>query len=420
MLTKAPRGTKDILPDDIYKWNYVEEVFKEVCRNFGYKEIRTPVFEHTILFKRGVGETTDIVQKEMYTFEDNGGREITLKPEGTAPVVRAFIENKLYAHAQPTKMFYITPCFRYERPQAGRLRAFHQFGVEIFGTENPSADSEIITIAMMFFEKLGLKNLELKINSIGCPKCRENYNAALKDFLRERLDKLCKTCNDRFERNPMRIIDCKSEDCQDKIKDVPLIIDYICDSCKDHFEGVKSYLDIMDIKYEIDPTIVRGLDYYNRTAFEIISNEIGSQGTVCGGGRYDGLIEEVGGPSTPGVGFGLGIERLLLTLENNNIEIPVPREIDIFIVTIGDKPYKKAVDLCYRLRKKSISTDIDHLNRSIKAQFKYSDKINALYTIVIGEDELERNSVSLKNMKTGEQVEISLSDIVDEISNKLE
>lgn len=420
MLTKAPRGTKDVLPADVYKWNAVEERFKEVCEAFGYMEIRTPIFEHTELFKRGVGETTDIVQKEMYTFEDNGGRQITLKPEGTAPVVRAFIENKLYADAQPTKLFYITPCFRYERPQAGRLRAFHQFGVEIFGSENPSADSEVIAIAMMFFEKLGLSNLELRINSIGCPKCRENYNEALKEFLRERLDKLCNTCNDRFHRNPMRIIDCKSKDCKDELKDVPLIMDYICDECQEHFEGLKSYLQAMNINYEIDPTIVRGLDYYNRTAFEIISKEIGSQGTVCGGGRYDGLIEEVGGPSTPGVGFGLGIERLLLTLENNNIEIPCPRGTDIFIVTIGEKAYKKAVDLSYKLRKKYVSADIDHLNRSIKAQFKYADKLNSLYTIVIGENELEKNLVSLKNMETGEQVEISINNIVDEITNRLE
>jgi len=419
MLTKAPRGTKDVLPNDVYKWHYVENMFKEICSLFGYREIRTPLFEHTELFKRGVGETTDIVQKEMYTFEDNGGRLITLKPEGTAPVVRSFVENKLYAESQPTKLYYITPCFRYERPQAGRLRAFHQFGVEIFGTEKPSADAEIISIAMMFFRKLGLDNLELRINSIGCPDCRKNYNNALKKFLEERLDKLCKTCNDRFDRNPMRILDCKNDECKEELKEVPLILDYICDDCREHFEGLKLYLQEMNISYEIDPSIVRGLDYYNRTAFEIVSKEIGSQGTVCGGGRYDGLIETIGGPSTPGVGFGLGIERLILTLENNNIKIPEPRGIEVFIVAIGDRAYKKAVELSYKLRESSISVDIDHLNRSIKAQFKYADKINALYTIVIGEDELDNNSVSLKNMKTGKQNEIELDNIVDAIKVKL-
>ncbi len=419
MLTKAPRGTNDVLPADAYKWDYVETVFKDICKDFGYREIRTPVFEHTDLFKRGVGETTDIVQKEMYTFEDNGGRSITLKPEGTAPVVRSFIENKLYADTQPTKIFYITPCFRYERPQAGRLRAFHQFGVEVFGAENASVDAEVISIAMSFFKRLGLENLELRINSIGCPKCRKEYNRILKEYLGKKLDKLCKTCNDRFERNPMRIIDCKKEECKSQLTDIPLIIDYICDECREHFDKLKQYLSIMGLDYKVDPTIVRGLDYYNRTAFEIISKDIGAQSTVCGGGRYDGLIEEVGGPSTPGVGFGLGIERLLLTLEKNNIEIPLPKGIDVFIVTMGDKAYNKALEISYKLRNNSISVDLDHLNRSLKAQFKYANKIGADYTIVIGDNELENNVVALKNMKTGEQVEIELNKIVDEIIEKL-
>ena len=419
MPIKAPRGTKDVLPSDVYKWKYVEEKFREVCLKFGFGEIRTPVFEHTELFKRGVGETTDIVQKEMYTFTDNGGRDITLKPEGTAPVVRSFVENKLYADAQPTKLFYITPCFRYERPQAGRLRAFHQFGVEVFGAANPSIDAEVISVAMNFFEQLGLMNLDLKINSIGCPKCREEYNQALREYLRQRLDKLCKTCNDRFERNPMRIIDCKNEKCQGELTDTPVILDYICSECKDHFEKLQGYLKSMDINFEIDPTIVRGLDYYNKTAFEIISKDIGAQSTVCGGGRYDGLVEEIGGPSTPGVGFGLGIERLILTLENNNMEIPKPRGIDVFMVTIGERADKKAMELAYKLRKNSISVDIDHLNRSIKAQFKYSNKINSSYTIVIGDDELDNDVVSLKNMETGDQQEIKLSQIVEEMQNRI-
>ncbi len=419
MSIKAPRGTNDVLPSDIYKWNYVEEEFKKICSFFGYREIRTPVFEHTDLFKRGVGETTDIVQKEMYTFEDNGGRSITLKPEGTAPVVRAFIENKLYADAQPTKLFYITPCFRYERPQAGRLRAFHQFGVEVFGAQNPSVDAEVISIAMTFFNKLGLNNLDLKINSIGCPKCREEYNRVLREYLGKKIDKLCKTCNSRFEKNPMRIIDCKNDSCKEELMDVPLIIDYICDECKDHFTKLQNHLKVMGLEYEIDPTIVRGLDYYNKTAFEIISEDIGSQSTVCGGGRYDGLIEEIGGPSTPGVGFGLGIERLLLTLENNDIDIPKPRGIDVFIVTMGDRAYEKALELSYKLRQNSISVDVDHIDRSVKAQFKYANKVNSDYTVVIGDNEIENDIVSLKNMETGNQVEIKLSNIVEDLINRL-
>ncbi|WIF94379.1 histidine--tRNA ligase [Caminicella sporogenes] len=419
MSIKRPRGTRDVQPSDVYKWNFVENEFKKICRNFGYKEIRTPIFEHTELFKRGVGETTDIVQKEMYTFIDNGGRDITLKPEGTAPVVRAFVENKMYAEAQPTKLFYITPCFRYERPQAGRLRAFHQFGVEVFGAENPSVDAEVIGLAMAFFEKLGLENLQLRINSIGCPKCRKNYNEVLKDYLRQKLDKLCKTCNARFEKNPMRIIDCKNESCKQQLVDVPLILDYICDDCREHFEKLQKYLKVMDIDFEIDPKIVRGLDYYNKTAFEIVSKEIGAQSTVCGGGRYDGLVEEIGGIKVPGVGFGLGEERLLLTLENNNIQIPKADILDVFIATLGQRAHEKAVELSYKLRKNLISVDMDHLGRSIKAQFKYSDKLQAKFVVVIGDNELDKGVVTLKNMKTGNQEEIQLSLIVEEIRNRL-
>jgi histidyl-tRNA synthetase len=419
MSIQAPRGTKDILPSEVYKWQYVENLFRGVCEKFGYKEVRTPGFEHTELFKRGVGETTDIVQKEMYSFKDNGDREITLKPEGTAPVVRAFIENKLYADTQPTKLFYITPCFRYERPQAGRLRAFHQFGVEVFGTDNPSVDAEVIAIAMMFFNKLQIQNLELRINSIGCPDCRVKYNEYLKDYLRSKLEHLCKTCQDRFERNPMRIIDCKVDTCKKQLTDVPLMLNHICNDCGDHFESLKENLQLMGILYKVDPTIVRGLDYYRKTAFEIISHEIGSQSTVCGGGRYDGLVESLGGPAIPGVGFGMGIERLLLTLENNNIEIPQSPGIDIFIATLGDTAVKKATRLLHALRMAGISADKDHMNRSLKAQFKYADKLNASYTIVIGENELENDTVSLKNMKTSEQVQVKLSNIINELETKL-
>ncbi|MCT4605406.1 MAG: histidine--tRNA ligase [Marinisporobacter sp.] len=419
MSIKAPRGTKDVLPVDVYKWNYVEHLFRDVCARFGYKEIRTPIFEHTELFKRGVGETTDIVQKEMYSFEDNGGRDITLKPEGTAPVVRSFIENKLYADTQPTKLCYITPCFRYERPQAGRLRAFHQLGVEAYGATNPSIDAEVIGIAMAFYKDLGISNLELRINSIGCPECRGKYNQILKDYLKEKLPNLCKTCEDRYEKNPMRIIDCKVASCKEQLTDVPLMIDHICDECKEDFEKLKENLSLMEIDHIVDPNIVRGLDYYTKTAFEIISNEIGAQGTVCGGGRYDRLVEELDGPKTPGIGFAMGIERLLLTLQNNNIEIPKPKGLDIFIATIGERAHKEAVGLLHKLRLEGLSGDKDHLNRSLKAQFKYANKMNASYTIVIGDDELDKDVVTLKNMQNSEQTEIKLSNIINELKERL-
>ncbi|MEW9121284.1 MAG: histidine--tRNA ligase [Thermotaleaceae bacterium] len=416
---QVPRGTRDVLPPEVYKWNYVEALFRHICEKFGYKEIRTPIFEHTELFHRGVGETTDIVQKEMYSFKDNGDREITLKPEGTSPVVRSFIENKLYADTQPTKLYYITPCFRYERPQAGRLRAFHQFGVEVFGTSNPAVDAETIGLAMAFYKSLDIKNLELRINSVGCPECRRKYNDTLRNYLSTRVDRLCKTCQDRYERNPMRIIDCKVESCKKEIADIPLMLDHVCEDCRNDFEGLKENLTLMEIPYQVDPTIVRGLDYYTKTAFEIISHEIGAQGTVCGGGRYDGLIECLGGPATPGVGFAMGVERLLLTLQNNNIEIPKPKGIDIFIATIGENASKEAVKLLHKLRLEGIAADKDHMNRSLKAQFKYADKLHAAYTIVIGDDELDKDSVQLKNMETGQQEEIKLSTILELMKSKI-
>lgn len=419
MLTKAPRGTKDVLPFESYKWKYIEDLFRSVCKDFGYSEIRTPVFEHTELFERGVGETTDVVSKEMYTFLDKGDRSITLKAEGTAPAARLYIENKLFSNPQPTKVFYITPVFRYERPQKGRLRQHHQFGVEVYGSKSSTIDAEVISIVCTIYNKLGVKNVELNLNSIGCPTCRKKYDEILKKYLSNKLDKLCETCNTRYDKNPMRIIDCKNPNCQSEIKDIPLMLNNICDECKNHFEEVKSNLDIIKIPYVINPKIVRGLDYYSKTAFEFVSNEIGAQGTVCGGGRYDALVESIGGPRTPAVGFGMGIERLMLSLENNNIEIPEPKGIDIFIVSIGDIAKKESFRLMYELRNNNISADIDHLNRSIKAQFKYSDKINSTFTIVIGDDEVEKDVVTLKNMKTGEQEEIVLSKIIESLKKKL-
>ena len=420
MLTKAPRGTKDITPKDAYKWNYVENKFREICSLFGYEEMRTPVFEHTELFKRSVGDTTDIVQKEMYSFTDKGGRDITLKPEGTAGVVRAFIENKLYADTQPTKLFYITPCFRYERPQAGRQRQFHQFGIEALGSDKPSLDAEVIALAVQFFTEVGLKDLAVSINSVGCPTCRAEYNARLKEYLDKKSDVLCETCLERKDKNPMRVIDCKNPTCKENLNDIPFMVDHICDDCKDHFEKLQTYLKEMDINFVVDKTIVRGLDYYKKTAFEIISNDIGSQSTVCGGGRYDGLVEQLGGPKgVSGIGFALGAERLLLTMENNNIEIENPYATDIFIVTIGDEAKTKSFKLLKDLRTNHISAENDHLDRSVKAQFKYSDKINAKFTIVIGDDELANDTATLKNMSTSEQPTIKLSEIVQELKSRL-
>ena len=420
MLSKGPRGTKDILPKDVYKWHYIENKFREICALYGYEEMRTPIFEHTEVFTRSVGDTTDIVQKEMYTFKDKGDRQLSLKPEGTAGTIRSFIENKLYADTQPTKLFYITPCFRYERPQAGRQRQFHQFGVEALGSDQPSIDAEIISLAVQFFNELGLKDLSVNINSVGCPHCREEYDKTLKKYLDEKSDVLCETCLERKEKNPMRVIDCKNPTCKENLQDIPFMIDHLCDDCKNHFEKVKEYLTEMGIKFVVDKTIVRGLDYYRKTAFEIISNDIGAQSTVCGGGRYDGLVELLGGPKgVSGIGFGLGAERLLLTLENNNIEIKNPKATDIYIATIGESAKTKSCSLVKSLRDNHISTDIDHLGKSLKAQFKYSDKINAKYTIVIGDDELANDEATLKNMATSEQTTVKLSELVNELKNRL-
>ena len=420
MLSKAPRGTKDITPKDVYKWHYIEKKFREICALYGYEEIRTPIFEHTEVFSRSVGDTTDVVQKEMYSFTDRGDRQLSLKPEGTAGVIRSFIENKMYADTQPTKLYYITPCFRYERPQAGRQRQFHQFGIEVLGSDGPSVDAEVISLAVQFFNEMGLKNLSVNINSVGCPTCREEYNRKLKEYLDKKVDVLCETCLERKDKNPMRVIDCKNPHCKENLQDIPFMIDHLCEDCKDHFDKLQTYLKEMDINYVVDKTIVRGLDYYKKTAFEIISNDIGSQSTVCGGGRYDGLVEMLGGPKgISGIGFALGAERLLLTLENNNIEIENPKSTDIYIATIGDAAKTKSFKLIKDLRTNHISADNDHLDKSLKAQFKYSDKLNAKYTVVIGDDELANDTATLKNMKTSEQTTIKLSELVDELKKRL-
>lgn len=412
----APKGTKDTLPSQVYKWQYVERKFSEICDKYGFKEIRTPDFEHTELFKRGVGDTTDIVQKEMYTFEDYAGRSITLKPEGTSPVTRAFIEHKQYAEVQPTKYYYITPCFRYEKPQSGRLRAFHQFGIEVFGTPSMLADAECICLGYDFLHAMGLTDIKLKINSVGCPKCRQKHREALKKFLEPVYDKLCNTCKDRYERNPMRILDCKSEICQELVKDAPNMIDYLCDDCKDAFEDIKSNLDAMGIEYIVDPRIVRGLDYYTKTAFEFIMDSNGTQGTVCGGGRYDHLVEEIGGPPIPGVGFGLGIERLLMLMEERGVEIPQPEPIKAFIAVMGENAKKFGIKLLRDLRNQGIKAEMDTLERNVKGQFKYADRLGAKYTVVIGDNELEEGSVSIKEMATSQQREVKLENLLEELS----
>ena len=407
MEIQAPKGTKDMLPQDAYKWHYVEGVLREVSKSFGVREIRTPIFEHTELFLRGVGETTDIVQKEMYTFNDKGDRSITLKPEGTAPTVRAFIENRLFNEAQPTKLYYIIPCFRYENVQKGRLRQFHQYGVEVFGSKEPSMDAEVISLAMEALKKLGLKSLSLNINNLGCPNCRPKYNEALKKYLEENYDNLCNVCKTRFEKNPMRILDCKERNCKEITKNAPIILYYICDECDSHFTEVKRYLDALNIKYNIDPGIVRGLDYYTKTIFEILNDDF----TVCGGGRYDKLIEEIGGPEMPAVGFGLGLERLIMTLEKEGIEIPKEDVIELYIGARGEGARTEAFVLANKLRSIGVKTEVNHMGRSIKAEMKYANKIGAVFTTIIGDDELQNKTLKLKRMSDGEQFEVSLDNI---------
>ena len=415
MAIKAPKGTKDSMPKDSYKFQYIEREFYELCRRYGFREVRTPMFESTELFNRGVGETTDIVQKEMYTFEDLGHRSITLKPEGTSPAVRAFIESHDYAEMQPTKYYYDTPCFRYERPQAGRLREFHQFGVENFGTPDMMADAEVIALASDFIKKVGIEDVELRINSVGCRECRTVYRKALQDYLRPYYEELSETSKDRFETNPMRIIDSKDPHDQEVAAGAPYMLDYLCDDCKAAFESLKANLYAMGITFIVDPKIVRGLDYYTKTAFEFVTTKIGAQGTICGGGRYDHLVEEIGGPSIPGVGFGLGKERLLLLMGQNDIILDDPNVPDLSISFIGDKARLYALGLAHNLRVNGIAVAIDTLNRNLKGQMKYANKLAARYSVVIGDDEIERGVVTLKDMKSGEQKEINASDLTKEI-----
>ena len=405
-MIQKPKGTKDILPDEVFKWQYIEEKVKKIFENTGMKEIRVPVFEHTELFSRGVGETTDVVQKEMYTFEDKGGRSITLRPEGTAGVVRSYIENGMASMPTPIKLWYEMAMYRYENVQKGRLREFRQIGTEILGTSSYLADVEAIMLGVRIFEELNIPNVKLNLNSIGCPECRKKYQDALREFIRPNLDKYCDTCKTRYEKNPMRILDCKEKRCKEMNQGAPIILDYLCDDCREHFENVKTMLTKLGVDYEIDAGIVRGLDYYTRTVFEFVSEDDGL--TVLGGGRYDGLEKEVGGQDTPAVGFAMGVERLLEVFDRYNKDLVKEKSMDLYIANIGEKANDFATKLVLELRNAGVFVEKDICERSLKAQFKYADKNNAKFVLTLGDDEVEAEKARIKNMQNGEEVEIEL------------
>ena len=415
MLTNAPRGTKDILPDTVGDWNYVEGEIRELCRRFGYSEIRTPIFEHTELFQRGIGEGTDVVDKEMYTFTDRGERSITLRPENTASAVRAYLQNKLYAQSNLVKLFYIGSMFRYDRPQAGRMREFHQFGVEALGEANPAVDAEVILLAMNLLEGLGLKDLELSINSVGCPKCRSKYRTMLQDFFRDKLEDLCEDCRSRFERSPLRILDCKKDSDKPYMADAPKITDCLCEECADHFAKLKELLTSAGISFTHDPRLVRGLDYYTKTAFEIKYPPLGAQSAVAGGGRYDGLIEEMGGNPTPAVGFATGLERLLLALESQNLLPEKNRSVDAYVVALGEAAQAEGFKLLNSLRQQGLSAAMDFAGRSMKAQMKQANKLGAKYSVILGEDEIAEGVVMLRSMEGSSQAKVPMNQVAEKI-----
>lgn len=419
-IAKAPRGTADVLPTECEKLHFLEEKFRYTAERFGYREIRTPVFEHTELFDRSVGETTDVVQKEMYTFSDKGGRSITLRPEGTAGVARALIEHGLCGDTMPKKFYYNTSCYRYEKPQAGRLREFHQLGVECFGSAQAKADAEVIALADSFLRAAGAQDLRLTINSIGCPNCRAAYYRALRAYFEEKKGDLCETCLGRLEKNPMRILDCKSPVCSAAAADAPVILDYLCPDCKAHFEQVRRYLEALHIDYTIDPRVVRGLDYYTRTVFEFISDQIGAQGTVCAGGRYDGLVRELGGGDLPALGFGIGVERLKLLLEAADAIPTLEEDCDIYLISADPEAEETVFVLANELRKCSVHARIDLCGRSVKAQMKHANKLGAVYTVVIGASELKSGKLTLKHMMSGETREMKLADFVDDFADLID
>lgn len=408
VITKKIKGTEDVLPKDSYRWQFVEDVMRKESAAYGFKEIRTPVFEHTELFARGVGQTTDVVQKEMYTFDTKGGESVTLRPEGTAGAARAVLEHGLVNDSLPIKASYFVSCYRYEKPQAGRLREFHQFGLECYGTQSPVADAELICAAQSIFDRLGIKQLRLEINSIGCPACRAEYHKALKEYFYGYKDELCETCNSRLEKNPMRILDCKSPVCSKIAQGAPKITDYLCDECKEHFASVQKYLDAAGVEYTVNPTIVRGLDYYTKTVFEFVTDFIGAQGTVCGGGRYDGLIEELGGKHLPSLGFAMGIERLLMLMDKQGIEIPKPSTCDLYVAVMGESASLKSFEIIKAVRSCGLIAETDVVGRGLRAQMKYADKIGAKFSMVLGDNEIEQGKAVIKNMSSGEQTEIVL------------
>ena len=411
-MIQKPKGTKDILPDEVYKWQYIESKIKDIFENAGMKEIRVPVFEHTELFSRGVGETTDVVQKEMYTFEDKGGRSITLRPEGTAGVVRSYIENGMASRPTPIKLWYEMAMYRYENVQKGRLREFRQIGTEVFGTSSYLADVECIMLGVKIFKELNIPNIKLNLNSIGCPECRRKYQEALREFIRPNLEKYCDTCKTRFEKNPMRILDCKEKKCKEMNQGAPIILDYLCDDCREHFDKVKKMLTDLGVDFEIDAGIVRGLDYYTRTVFEFVSEDDGL--TVLGGGRYDVLVKEVGGQDTPAVGFAMGAERLLEVFERYNKDVAKQKVMDLYVANIGEKANEFATELVLKLRDKGVFVEKDICERSLKAQFKYADKNNAKFVLTLGDDEVETKKAKIKNMQSGEEIEVELN--ADEIA----
>lgn len=410
VITKKIKGTEDVLPKDSYRWQFVEDVMRKESAAYGFKEIRTPVFEHTELFARGVGQTTDVVQKEMYTFDTKGGESVTLRPEGTAGAARAVLEHGLVNDSLPIKASYFVSCYRYEKPQAGRLREFHQFGLECYGTQSPVADAELICAAQSIFDRLDIKQLRLEINSIGCPTCRAEYHKALKEYFYGYKDELCETCNSRLEKNPMRILDCKSPVCSKIAQGAPKITDYLCDECKEHFASVQKYLDAAGVEYTVNPTIVRGLDYYTKTVFEFVTDFIGAQGTVCGGGRYDGLIEELGGKHLPSLGFAMGIERLLMLMDKQGIEIPKPSTCDLYVAVMGESALLKSFEIIKAVRSCGLIAETDVVGRGLRAQMKYADKIGAKFSMVLGDNEIEQGKAVIKNMSSGEQTEIVLDD----------
>lgn len=422
MSFQIPRGTQDIVPGEVELWQFIEEKMRKICRNYNYKEIRTPMFEHTELFLRGVGDTTDIVQKEMYTFNDRGDRSLTLRPEGTASVVRAYVEKKMYGQPnQPTKLYYLGPMFRYERPQAGRFRQFVQFGVEAIGSNNPAIDAEVIALAMDLYYSLGLKNLKLVINSLGDAQSRTSHRNALINHFKPHIHEFCSDCQSRLEKNPLRILDCKVDKDHPLMKNAPSILEYLNEESKNYFNKVLSLLEKMGINYEIDPTLVRGLDYYNHTAFEIMSEAkgFGSITTLCGGGRYNGLVKEIGGPETPGIGFALSIERLIAALSAEEITLPIEEGIDCYLVAVGDKALDESVTILHDLRKANLSCEKDYLDKKVKAQFKAADRLHAKFVAVLGDEELEKNMINLKDMSTGEQQEVPLQDLSKVLVEKL-